>query len=239
MRPPIIIAEAGNNHEGKLETAIELLRAAKLAGADIVKFQAGTAEGFARSPSDIERYRNYELGESGYSKLVDEASRVGIPIMFSVWGTAGFLDRFRNLAWFKIAARQANPLYVGAYDRPTCFISIPHDFEHPEILGIRYGIPLHTVSRYPADNPRLDRLMELQERFGGIRPVGYSDHTIGLNACVAAVEHCQAFALEKHFTLDHNFGPLRDHILSATPDEMAKLVQWLKPNRSSMSVPIA
>ena len=56
-------------------------------------------------------------------------------------------------------------------------------------------------------------------------PVGYSDHTLGIDACVAGRRRSGARILEKHFTLDHDFSDFRDHKLSADPGELRELVR--------------
>lgn len=226
MKFPLIIAEAGNNHEGNIDIAIELINEARRCGADLVKFQAGTAKGFARTRADIKRYKKYELGPNGYGKLVRHGFNVGIPVFFSVWS-----DEFhflRNLEFFKIAARQCNQKYIDAYadsgrDDKRTFLSIPHTFKGN--IDIRGCMPMHCVSEYPTSNPRLGRIEWMKKKFG--LPVGYSDHSIGIKNCIAAAKIGVA-AIEKHFTLAHDFGPLRDHKLSATPDELKKLVEAVK-----------
>lgn len=221
---PVVVAEAGNNHEGSLDVALELIEKAQEAGADLVKFQAGTAEGFARTPEDVERYRKYELGKDGYRRLAQRGIEIGIPVFFSVWSAEfGLLAK---LPWFKIPARQCNPDNVAAADRSTTLVSIPHDYPNPALLGIKRAVPLHCVSQYPAAEPMLGRLIQLRETLG--MEVGYSDHTVGIESAVFAAHALGAVVIEKHFTLAHDFGPLRDHQLSATPEELSYLVSRIK-----------
>lgn len=221
MSRVLVIAEAGNNHEGSLDTAFDLIDAAKAAGADLVKFQAGNAAGFARRPEDIPRYRKYELGVSGYNALLKRGLTAGIPVFFSVWSDE--FGGYWGLPWKKIASRQCNPEMIKKYDGERTFVSIPHTMKLTAVkkLGIRHSVPLHCVTEYPADKALLGRLGELHRHFPR---VGYSDHTIGIAACIGAVE-LGASVIEKHFTLAHDFGPLRDHALSATPKEMHSLVK--------------
>jgi N,N'-diacetyllegionaminate synthase len=228
MKQPYIIAEVGNCHEGSLDVALELVDRAKQAGADFVKFQAGRAEGFARTPQDVERYRKYELGEEGYWALVERAAKVGIEPLFSVWNVE-FESLFRYpVMWRKIPARQCDRLTIAERANPRTFISIPHWFEEKQVreLDITHGIPMHCVTEYPAKDPMLGRILRLREWTG--KPVGYSDHTIGIEAAVAAVKSAGAVAIEKHFTKAHDFGPLRDHALAATPEELKELVKAVK-----------
>lgn len=222
----IIIAEVGNNHEGSLENALKLLYAAHQAGADIVKFQAGTAEGFARTPEDVHRYRKYELGLQSYWQIHHEARRIGVPLMYSVWSTDPGYDLFRHFHYYKIAARQSDPAFVRHYDRQGVFYSIPPTADLNDYASIRSAMPLHVVPEYPAASPKMERLQEISNFFAG--RFGYSDHTLGTEACVEAVGKYGARWLEKHFTLAHDFGPLRDHIHGSTPDEFKKMVDEVR-----------
>jgi len=90
---------------------------------------------------------------------------------------------------------------------------------------------LHCVSSYPVppDQANLAAIPFLVDRLGCY--VGYSDHTIGTEACVIAVA-LGARVIEKHFTLDKNYSDFRDHHLSADPAEMKQLVQQLERVRT-------
>lgn len=222
----LIIAEAGNNHEGSLDTALQLLYAARSAGADIVKFQAGTAEGFAREAAQVHGYRKYELGVPGYWQLHTEAARIGVPAMFSVWSDQSAFDPFRYLHYYKIACRQSTPEFVSRYDRPGVFFSLPKEADLNDYAHIRSAVPMHVVPEYPASEAGLERLVRFRDFFPG--RFGYSDHCIGTDACVEAVRRYGARVIEKHFTLAHDFGPLRDHVHGATPDELKAMVEKIR-----------
>jgi sialic acid synthase SpsE len=222
----LIIAEAGNCHEGSLQNALWLLHAAHGAGADIVKFQAGTAEGFSTNTNDIPRYRRYELGLQGYWQIHHEARRIGVPVMYSVWsGEEGF-SLFRHFHYYKIAARQATPAFVKAHDRQGVFFSIPPEADLNDYSTVQSAMPMHVVPEYPAPDPNFKRLAEFRDFFSG--RFGYSDHCLGIEACVEAVGKYGARWVEKHFTLDHHFGPLRDHVHGATPDEFENMVKRIR-----------
>ena len=81
---PFIIAEIGNNHEGSPDTALELLYQAIESGVDAVKFQAGTAEGFARRPEDIKLYEKFVLPVGNFYRLWEEGNKLGVPVFFSI-----------------------------------------------------------------------------------------------------------------------------------------------------------
>lgn len=233
----MIIAEAGNNHEGRLDVALELVERAKESGADLVKFQAGTAEGFARNPIDpaeIAKYRKYELGVEGYNLILKHGLKVGIPVFFSVWPPFDpEMAAYHKLAYRKVPARQCNHDVISKLDSPTTFISIPHSMtlKAAAMLPIAKGIPMHVVAEYPAASAMLTRMADLRAALKRrIGEVGYSDHTVGIYwpVRVATDAHLRARAIEKHFTLKHDFGPLRDHALSATPAEMKEMVERIK-----------
>lgn len=230
----LIIAEAGNNHEGRLDVALELLERAKEAGADLVKFQAGTAEGFARNPTDpveITKYRKYELGLKGYDRLLARGQEIGIPVFFSVWSPE--FEAYNGLMYRKVPARQCDAATIQRLDSPATFVSIPHTMplKIAATLPIKHGVPMHVVAEYPAASGRLARMCDLRAALRRkVGQMGYSDHTVGIYWAVrmATLPYVRAIAIEKHFTLAHDFGPLRDHRLSATPGELREMIHRIK-----------
>jgi len=226
MRKATIIAEVGNNHEGVFKNAIDMRIAAVKAGAMLVKFQAGTAEGFARTPEDVGRYRKYELTMAQYKTLREYGTGMGVHVLFSVWGD-GFDDLMAGGVFRKIAARQCTPEYIAKWDGIGATISIPHTMPLDDVqkLGIQSGVPLHCVSEYPAEFPYWERFDKLKDMFGG--RIGFSDHFVGIDTAKEAIRR-GAVIVEKHFTLSHDFGPLRDHKLSATPDELKDLIEFAR-----------
>ena len=222
---PFIIAEAGNNMEGSIETAKELISAALDNGADAVKFQAGHAEDFARYKKQIPFYKKYDLGREGYKQLLFYGNKIGMPVFFSVWSDDySFLWEYEP--YHKLAARQFSEKAILQYDTPKTFISIPYRTRYIQTYGIKHSTPLHCVSKYPTIDPHLEYIPKLRKYLN--MEVGYSDHTIGINACVKAVQEYGAVAIEKHFTLAHDYGVLRDHSISATPGQLDELVKKVK-----------
>ena len=98
---------------------------------------------------------------------------------------------------------------------------------------------LHCVSAYPTapEDAALAQIPELARELPGA-VVGYSDHTLGGDACVAAVA-AGARILEKHFTLRHDLSDFRDHQLSADPEEMAELVARVRRAEVLLGAPRA
>lgn len=233
MNKTLIIAEAGNNHEGSALTAFELLNKAKDCGCDLVKFQAGIAEGFAREAKDYERYKKYELKDEGYQQILEEGYKIGMPVFFSVWSdwkdeTENWLEKYRRLEWFKIASRQMFDQRNYKYITEKTIISIPHNevLNYDTIDKIKKGILLHCVSEYPAIKPMFNRLEDIKEHYD--IDLGFSDHSIGIETAFEAVVKHGCRVIEKHFTLDHNTEGLRDHRLSANPREMSTLVEAVR-----------
>jgi len=223
-----LIAEIGNCHEGSLDAAIEMLEKAKESGADLAKFQAGHAEGFARRKEDVDRYRKYELGLDGYKKLIQRGEEINLPVFFSIWSD-DFLILLDSCKYHKLASRQYNMETINKYaTSPDTFVSIPHTMPFDSIMsiGVGNGIPFHCVSEYPAINPSLERITWLEHYFK--RDVGYSDHSIGIENSCKAVKEYGATYIEKHFTLSHDFGHLRDHQHAATVSEFTEMVSKLK-----------
>lgn len=217
---PMIIAEAGNAHEGNFENAKRLIEQAFECGCDAVKFQAGEAHDFARTPDKISFYEQFVLPLNDFVRLYDYGRKIGIPVFFSIWSES--YESLRLIEkWHKIPARQCRKEIIEKYDSETTFVSIPYEINDIKNLGINKSIPLHCISQYPAIDTHFGRMSYLRECFGR---VGFSDHYIGIQKSVFAIL-AGACVIEKHFTLDHNFSSFRDHKLSADIEEMKRLVE--------------
>ncbi len=219
-----IIAEIGQNHNGDMALARQLIHSAKENGADVAKFQLYDAR--ALFPRDGNEWFDYncrtELSRDQVGELAEECRRVGIEFMASVFD----LER---IAWLeevgvkrhKIASRSifdialldalvatGKPLLVslGMWGSP----------EFPKIKNAKDIGFLYCVSKYPTP---LSDLHFSQVDFDIY--AGFSDHTIGINAAITAMAR-GACVIEKHFTLDKKmYGP--DHAGSMTPYELASI----------------
>jgi sialic acid synthase SpsE len=236
----VVVAEIGNNHEGDAGRAAELVRRAAECGADAIKLQTYRTELFVR-PQDADRYarmRSFELPRADVERLHELAGELGLAFVSTPLDldSAAFLEPLVDA--FKIASGDNDffPLLdaVAAADKPVVVSSGASDLSHMEDVvtylrgrGAGQVAVLHCVSAYPApeDEVNLAAIGLLAERLGC--PVGYSDHTLGLDACVAAVA-AGARILEKHFTLDKQLSDFRDHQLSADPPELADLVRRVR-----------
>jgi N,N'-diacetyllegionaminate synthase len=251
--PCLIVAEAGVNHNGRVELAQQLIDAAATAGADAVKFQTFKAERLAvpqapkadyqlrttdGSESQYEMLRRLELPPEVYPVLMARCRERGILFMSSAFDeeSADFLDDLK-MPLFKIPSGELTNLpllaYVARKGKPMIISTGMSNLSEVEtavdaVRGEGNGqiVLLHCVSRYPADPEDVNlRAMETLRRSFGV-PVGYSDHTAGMVVPIAAVA-LGACVIEKHFTLDRSLpGP--DHQASAEPDELASLVRGIR-----------
>jgi N,N'-diacetyllegionaminate synthase len=233
-----LVAEIGNNHEGDVADAREMVRAAAAAGADAVKVRTFRTELFIH-PSDAERterMRRFQLTTRDFTQLAEEARRVGLRFISTPLDLPS-ADALAPLVWaYKIAsgdndfvpllervARSGKPVIVstGASDLADV------DRTASTLRAAKRLAMLHCVSAYPApaNEVNLRAMTALRERFPDVA-VGYSDHTLGIETCIAAAT-LGARIIEKHFTLDKNHSAFRDHQLSAEPDEMRALASAL------------
>jgi len=245
----LVVAEIGNNHEGKFDVAKELVRKAAECGVGAVKFQTFRTKYFVGShdKARYDRLRSFELSYRRFEELQQLAKSLGLLFLATPLDieSAKFLEGLVDC--YKIASGDNNfyPLLevVCQTGKPVIISSGFSDLE--QIAKSRQFIEdqwrsrgltqqvvvLHCVSSYPVppDQANLAAIPFLVDRLGCY--VGYSDHTIGTEACVIAVA-LGARVIEKHFTLDKNYSDFRDHHLSADPAEMKQLVQQLERVRT-------
>lgn len=240
-----LTAEIGLNHEGNWDLAYELIRQAKLCGADIAKFQVG----WRHAPGEL----NHITPEIA-RKLRDWCDFWEIEFMASIIDPE-VLDIVAevNPRRLKVASRtvtehpdmvkrlldSGKEMYVslGWWDGDDWPFGPPDD-------QLRYIYCISQYPTYPAG------LAEMPKTYGRDSYWGYSDHTHGIETCLLAVAHGARF-IEKHFTLDKTLRTVHgDHIFSATPDELrllhdvghplAKLAAVMHHGESGVSsVPIA
>lgn len=251
--PCFVIAEAGVNHNGDLARARRLVDLAAEAGADAVKFQTFVPEALATAwapkaeyqlrgtptaESQLDMLRRLALDDVAHRALASHAAARGILFLSTPFdeASARFLDTL-GVPIFKVPSGELTNLpllsVVGGFRKPvivsTGMATLPEIDEALATLTDA-GTPsialLHCVSNYPADaaDVNLRAMDTLRDAYH--LPVGYSDHTLGLEVAFAAVARGAA-VVEKHFTLDRgDDGP--DHAASATPEELASLVAGIR-----------
>ncbi len=253
--PPrtLIIAEAGVNHNGSFELALELVTAASAAGADAVKFQTFSADrlvtpfaakaDYQKSalPGDESQYamlKALELGEEDFRRINRHCLESGIEFLSSPFDTraADLLNRL-GLSAFKIPSGEITNLpllrHIGGLKKEVILSTgaswlgeVETAVRTLQAAGATRLTLLHCVTEYPAPAGQVNlRAMDtLRAAFG--LPVGYSDHTTGIEMPIAAVAR-GASVIEKHFTLDTNMaGP--DHSASLNPGDFARMVRAIR-----------
>ena len=257
--PCFVIAEAGVNHNGDPRLAGELVRVAAEAGADAVKFQTFAAERLATAAAPKASYqvarterdesaqamlRRLELDRDDHVQLIADCKSAGVMFLSSAFdeGSADMLDEL-GVDAFKVPSGEITNVsylrHVAAKKRPLIVSTGMSTLEEVEVAvaAIREtaDVPfvlLHCVSLYPAPlaGTNLRAMETMRARFGV--PVGYSDHTEGLTAALAAVA-LGAAVIEKHITVDRALpGP--DHAASLEPDELRALIQGIRGVESAL-----
>ena len=244
----LIIAEAGVNHNGDLETAKELIHKAAYAGADYVKFQTFTADTLVTphapkadyqldpnepNASSYEMLKNLELSKNDYPELIKECKKYNIEFFSTAFDEASlsFLLKM-GMSKIKIPSGEITnkPLleFISQFELP----SLESIQETEKVLNFVKGLKkenltiLHCTSQYPAEikDINLHAIISMKEKFG--INIGYSDHTLGSEASIAAVS-LGATIIEKHITLDQTMpGP--DHKASMEPDDFKEMIMAIR-----------
>ena len=243
-QPPLIIAEVGINHEGDFNKALQLVDAAVMAGAEIVKFQCHITEAEMvptdMTPGEISKERLWdiikrcELTEDEERKLQVYCKQKNV-IYLSTPFSREAADRLETMGVgaFKIGSGECNNLpllrHVAAKGKPIILSTGMNDLASVKrsVEVIRsHSVPLalmHCTSMYPTpySKVRLGVLPQFREAFPDL-PVGLSDHSMNIWTCLGAVA-LGASLLEKHFTISRNWpGP--DTRISVEPDELRDLI---------------
>ena len=243
----LIIAEAGVNHNGSLELAKKMALVTKEAGADIVKYQTCVPElvvsKFAEKAeyqkeqtgaqeSQLDMIRRIHFDFAGHLELKAYCESIGIRYLSTAFDlpSVDFLNdmdlpfykipsgEITNLPYLERTAATGKPLIVSTGMCENA--EIGEALDALRAAGAKEITLLHCNTDYPTPFADANLLaMKELEQFGC--PVGYSDHTPGIEASVAAVA-LGATVIEKHFTLDKNMeGP--DHKASLDPEELKAL----------------
>ena len=249
----MIIAEAGVNHNGKLDVALELCLRAKEAGADVVKFQTWKTEKIITKKvkqadyqalntgiqeSQFDMLKKLELSYDDFEKIKKYCDDIGI-IFASTADDEESFDFLINLGipFIKIGSGDIGNIkflrYIGAKKMPVIISTGMSSLAEIDITlntlkdsGTNDITILHCTTNYPCpyEEVNLNAMITLKNAFH--LPIGYSDHTLGKDVAIAA-KALGATVIEKHFTLDrHMEGP--DHLASTEPNEFKDLVNAIR-----------
>jgi N-acetylneuraminate synthase len=249
----IFIAEAGINHDGSLDKAKKMVDAAVGAKADYVKFQSFKAErlvtpdaltssyidaGSYKGESFRDLLQRLELSKDDHYSLKEYCGSKNIKFLSTAFDIESFNFLLKlgaelvkvasgdltNIPFLRHMAGAKLPMIVS-----TGMATLGEVEEAVDAI-VREGnnkiVLMHCISWYPAEigTTNLRYMQTLKNTFGF--PVGYSDHTLGINMSIAA-RALGAVVLEKHFTLDaKQFGP--DHAASIEPGQLQELVRGVR-----------
>ena len=258
--PAFVIAEAGVNHNGDLELGRRLVREAREAGADAIKFQSykaaklstRTAPRYWVEPEDpdgsqFDTFAKLDsFGETEHRALFDYAREQDLLCFSAPFDddAVAMLDRL-NVPGFKIASADLtdHPLLrtVAERQKPvilsTGLATIAEIGEAVEVVhaeGNDQVILLHCTLQYPCDpeNANLRMMQHLMEAFPNVI-IGLSDHTLGIAVSQAAVA-MGALVVEKHYTVDKTLPGSPDHHLSVDPPELKQMIDGIRTIEKAM-----
>ncbi|TMU55061.1 N-acetylneuraminate synthase [Flagellimonas algicola] len=258
-----IIAEAGVNHNGDLQMALNLVRAAKKIGVDCIKFQTFKAESVItkdapkakyqlevtdKAESQFEMLKKLELTENDYTAIIEECNNLGITFLSTPYNEddADFLNKL-NVPAFKIASGQIVELsfleHVAKFNKPiilstgmSTLAEVSDAVNTIRSTGNEQIAVLQCTTNYPSLNRDANIRAMISMGVALDTIFGYSDHIEENYACYAAVS-LGAKIIEKHFTLDRNLpGP--DHKASLNVDQFQNLIEGIRKTEIALGSPV-
>ena len=255
MKKTLIIAEAGVNHNGDIAKAKALIDKGAEAGVDYVKFQTFKAEKLVTkqakrasyqdkntqdNDSQYEMLKKLELSQALHQELMDYCNQKGVKFLSTGFDNESLA--FLSQLGITIAKVPSGEITNLPYLRKVAVLfpevilstgmaTIAEIKDAVKVL-IDNGVSkdkitiLHCNTEYPTpmEDVNLKAMLHIQRELG--IPVGYSDHTLGIEVPIAAVA-LGATVIEKHFTLDKTLpGP--DHKASLEPDELKAMVSAIR-----------
>lgn len=253
--PTFVIAEAGVNHNGSVEKAIQLIDAAVDAGADAVKFQTFKAdnlvtesakqadyqtENTGQEQSQYQLLKSLELSEMDHFDILSHCKNNDIEFMSTAFDEESviFLHDLGMKRWKIPSGELLSVPYlrqIAEFNQPTVLSTGMGNLDEVEFsietllkagLEKQHLTVLHANTAYPTPYEDVNlRAMQTLASQFGVK-VGLSDHSLGIEVPIAAVA-MGATIIEKHFTLDKTLpGP--DHKASLEPDELKAMVQGIR-----------
>lgn len=262
--PVFIIAEAGVNHNGELEKALQLVDIAAEAGADAVKFQTFRAEQVVIESGEMAEYqkknigevksqremlRGLELKEEFYPQIIARCRERGIIFMSTPHGgraSVDFLESLGVLAYKVGSGDLTNYILLDRLaetKRPiilsTGMATMDEVRDAVRFLrerGVEDLVVLHATTNYPCppEEVNLAAMQKIMEELDAV--IGFSDHSQGEEAALMATALGMA-VYERHFTIDKSLpGP--DHIASDSPEELAQKIAAIRAHKTVAMNPV-
>ena len=250
--PCFVIAEAGVNHNGKLQQAKKLIEIASDAGADAVKFQTYRSEGVVTKQADTAYYakknirknikqidliKKYELKYNDFRILKNYCDKKNIIFLSTPhsFDAIDFLEDLvpaykfgsgdiTNIPALEYAAKKSKPMILGT--GMSTIEEIKTAVKTIKKQGNKQIIALHCTTNYPCslEDVNLNAMQTMKQKLDCL--IGYSDHTMSLTVPILA-RALGAVVIEKHFTLSRKLeGP--DHKASLEPSELKKMIEEMK-----------
>lgn len=251
-QPTFIIAEAGVNHNGKLELAKRLVDVAVEAGADAVKFQTFKSEGvvtaglnsadyakknIGKDVGQLEMIKSLELNYEDFVSLKNYCDKKEIIFLSTPhsFDAIDFLEDLvpaykfgsgdiTNIPALRHAAKKGKPIILGT--GMSTLDEVGYAINAIKSEGNEQIIALHCTTNYPCplEDVNLSAMITIKRELDCL--VGYSDHTLGLSVPIIATA-MGAAVIEKHFTIDKSLpGP--DHKASLEPDELKSMIKEIR-----------
>tara|TARA_B100001175_G_C19502426_1_gene638884 strand:+ start:1540 stop:2541 length:1002 start_codon:yes stop_codon:yes gene_type:complete len=240
-----IVAEIGNNHEGNFNNAKKLINLAAKAGADAVKFQTYQTKNFIlkKNLKRFNQLKNFELTYEQFKSLKKIANKKKLKFISTPLDIESGDFLISQADAIKIASGDNNffPLLeriLRSKKKMIISTGITNIKQIKRLINFIYKFYgkknaekkiafLHCVTSYP-----------VQDKFANLRSIGYlkknlkftigySDHTIGNEACIAAVA-MGARIIEKHITIDKKFSKFRDHAISADYKDLKRMISSIR-----------
>ena len=253
--PTFIIAEIGINHNGDVEIAKQMIKAAVHAGVDAVKFQKRTPEIATPPPQQdqmretpwgyityLDYRRRVEFGETEYREIDRYCKEKGIPWMVSIWDepSLDFMEEFDTPAYkipsasltdhnlLRHVRRTGKPVIIS-----TGMSTMKQIQEGVDAAGLENLAIMHCTSTYPCEPEELNlRMIETLRHEFPNTPIGYSGHEVGLVLSAVAVA-LGASMVERHITLDRAMWG-SDQAASVEPGGLERLVKYIRVSEASL-----
>ncbi len=247
LKEVFFISEIGINHEGNVNLCAKMIKESAKAGANAIKLQTIDAdENYLKNSISYSLFKNAALTQEETSNMFDYARSLGVQPFTTV-------GDFKTLEWIKNLKPKIYKISSGLINhipliKKICLLKgtviISTGTANKKDLDLSLGvisknkkkqiILLHCVSSYPTpyNQANLSKILKLRKAFK--LPVGYSDHVLGFNASIAAV-NLGSIVIEKHFTLDSSRKSY-DHKISLEPKEFRQMIKHINISKSMIGL---